>query len=65
MAADAFGVPCRDVDGAACLPAAVCVEEWQLFEGELEQGFLQLCCEALRAKGCVVEGSTDGVCEAS
>ena len=59
MAADAFGVPPGDMEGAACIPSVVLGEEWQLLEGELEPGFLQVSCEALRAKGCVLEGGTD------
>ena len=39
VATDVFGVPCGDVDRAACVPSAVSVEEGKLFEGELESGF--------------------------
>ena len=51
VAADAFGVPGGDVDGAACLPSVVSAEEWQLLEGKLESGFLQAFWEAFGAKG--------------
>ena len=40
VATDAFGVSCRDVDGAACVPSVVSGEEGKLFEGELELRFL-------------------------
>ena len=65
VAADAFGVPRGHVDGAACIPSVVSAEEWQLLEGELGPGFLQVCWEAICVKGYVVEGGTEGVLEAS
>ena len=40
VATDACGVPCRDVDVAACVPSVVSGEEEKLLEGELESGFL-------------------------
>ena len=40
VAADAFGVPCGDVDRAARIPSVVSGEERKLFEGELESGLL-------------------------
>ena len=40
VATDAFGVSCRDVDQAACVPSVVSGEEGKLFEGKLESGFL-------------------------
>ena len=39
VATDAFGVSCGDVDRAARVPSVVSGEE-ELFEGELESGFL-------------------------
>ena len=40
VATDAFGVPCGDVELAACVPSVVSGEEGKLLEGELELGFL-------------------------
>ena len=40
VATDALGVPCGDVDRAACVPSAISGKEGKLFEGELESGFL-------------------------
>ena len=37
------------MDGAPCVPLVVLGEEWQLLEGELESGFLQVCWEAIEA----------------
>ena len=65
VAADAFGVPRGDVDRAACLPSVVAVEEWQSLQGELEPELLQVCWEAIRAKGCILDGGGDGVPNAS
>ena len=65
MAADAVGVPCRDVDEATCVPSVVSGEDWQLLEGELEPRFLQVCWEAIQARGCVVEADADGVLKVS
>ena len=49
VATDAFGVSCGDVYRAACVQSVVSAEEGKLFEGELESGFLQVRCEAIRA----------------
>ena len=40
VATDAFGVPCGNVDPAACVLLVVSAEEGKLFEGELDSGFL-------------------------
>ena len=40
VATDSFGVPCGDLDSAACVPSVVSGEEGKLLEGELQSVFL-------------------------
>ena len=61
VSVNAFGVLYWDGDRQSRIPSVVLSQESQLLHGELESGLVQVCSEAVRKEGRVIQVDADRV----